>query len=138
MNRSRVVGLPLSTLLMKNGATLINCTTQTPNLDEHISQGDIILTAIGKHNIIKAEWIKPGAVVLDIGINVIEAYGEKRVVGDINFADAVNRAGLITPVPGGVGPLTVMMLMKNVISGWARSCNLNFDASSVLQPAKSF
>jgi methylenetetrahydrofolate dehydrogenase (NADP+)/methenyltetrahydrofolate cyclohydrolase/formyltetrahydrofolate synthetase len=137
VNRSRVVGLPLSTLLFNNGASLVNTTFNSPELATLIQQGDIILTAIGKHNSIKAEWIKPGAVVIDIGISVVEEKGERKIVGDISFLEAVERCSLITPVPGGVGPLTVMMLMKNVISGWARTNKLSFMPSEGAL-AKSF
>lgn len=123
VNQSRVVGLPLASLLMKEGAKLSSCTGYDPNLQEYVKKADIILTAIGCPDIIKSEWIKPGAIVIDIGINVIESEGQQRVVGDIDFHDVAPKAQLITPVPGGVGPLTVMMLMKNVINGWARMTN---------------
>lgn len=127
INRSRVVGLPLWQMLLQEDATVTVCHSYTKNMAEILSEADIIFSAIGRPHNIKSEWIKPGAVVLDIGTTFVRYEGEQKITGDIHFHEVVHKAGLITPVPGGVGPLTVSMLIKNVIKSWARTNNIKFD-----------
>ncbi len=107
---SNVVGRPMSLELLLKGATTTVCHRFTQNLPAHVSQADILIACAGKPHLIQGEWIKPGAVVIDVGIHHLES-GE--VLGDVDFVSACERARLITPVPGGVGPMTVAMLMEN-------------------------
>jgi len=102
INRSRVVGLPLWQMLMQENATVTVCHSYTKNIGDIIKQGDIIFSAIGKPHQIKSEWIKPGAVVLDIGTTFVRHENEQKITGDLHFHEVVNKAKLITPVPGGV------------------------------------
>ena len=114
VGHSEIVGKPLSLLLLDKFATVTVChigTSQAGKLEEHVRKAEILIVAVGKAGLIKGEWIKQGAVVIDVGINRI---GDK-IVGDVEFDQAAKRASWITPVPGGVGPLTVTMLMRNVV-----------------------
>jgi methylenetetrahydrofolate dehydrogenase (NADP+)/methenyltetrahydrofolate cyclohydrolase len=114
VGHSEIVGKPLSLLLLDKFATVTVChigTSKAGNLEEHVKKGEILIVAAGKAGLIKGNWVKEGAIVIDIGINRL---GDK-IVGDIEFAEAQKRASWITPVPGGVGPLTVTMLMRNLI-----------------------
>lgn len=112
VGRSRIVGLPAAQLLLERDATVTICHSKTPDLAEHVRRADILVAAAGKPGLIRGDWIKPGAVVIDAGEN--DAGG--RVVGDVDFDSASRTAGFITPVPGGVGPLTVYMLGRNLLS----------------------
>eukprot|EP01121_Diplochlamys_sp_Union-15-3_P013413 TRINITY_DN4157_c0_g1_i3.p1 TRINITY_DN4157_c0_g1~~TRINITY_DN4157_c0_g1_i3.p1 ORF type:complete len:329 (-),score=75.22 TRINITY_DN4157_c0_g1_i3:64-951(-) len=117
LGRSNIVGIPMSLLLIDNNATVTVCHSKTKNIEEIVKQADIIVAAVGRAEMVKKEWIKPGAVVIDVGMNTIEdntrATG-KRLIGDV-ARDAVEVAGRITPVPGGVGPMTVAMLLQNTL-----------------------
>lgn len=120
---SNIVGRPVSLLLLKRDATVTICHIETKNLRSHLIMADILIVAIGDPLFIKGEWIKPGAVVLDVGINKIKDDTKKsgfRLVGDVDFDSAKNVAGYITPVPGGIGPMTVVKLMENVYKSFAR------------------
>ena len=122
IGRSLLVGKPVALMLSNANATVILAHSQTQNLAQEVLQADIIVAAIGKPEAIKGEWIKPGAVVIDVGINsVIAQDGTKKIVGDVEFAQASQQAGFITPVPGGVGPMTVAMLLKNTTELWKRA-----------------
>lgn len=113
VGHSAIVGKPLSLLLLKEFATTTVChiaTTEAGRLRENVERAEVLIVAVGKPNLIKGDWIKPGAVVIDVGIN---RCGEL-LVGDVEFEAASRKASHITPVPGGVGPLTVTMLIKNV------------------------
>ena len=114
VGHSEIVGRPVSMLLLDTLATTTVCHAATKNLQAHVSRADILVVAVGRPHLIKGEWIKPGAVVIDVGINVVGG----KVVGDVEFEDAKERAAFITPVPGGVGPVTVMMVMKNTIEAF--------------------
>lgn len=121
VGRSDIVGKPLSLLLIRASATVTVCasgTSEAGKLVDHVGRADILIAAMGKPGFIKGEWIKPGAIVIDVGINKV---GDK-IVGDVDFPSAEKRAGSITPVPGGVGPLTVVMLMRNVIEAFKIQC----------------
>ena len=108
---SAIVGKPLAMELCELGATVTLCHEHTENIARHIAVADIVISAIGKPNIIQTDWLNPACIVIDIGINRL-ANG---IVGDINFPSAVTRVRKITPVPGGVGPMTVAMLMQNTL-----------------------
>lgn len=112
IGRSNIVGKPMLHLLMSGNATVTVCHSHTKNLAEVTREADILVAAIGKPKFVTADMIKPGAVVIDVGINRI---APKKLVGDVDFEAAVEIASAITPVPGGVGLLTVAMLMKNVV-----------------------
>ncbi len=109
---SNIVGRPMALELLIAGATVTITHRFTTNLADHISNADLLIVAIGKYDIVKAEWIKPGAIVIDVGINR-NANGE--IIGDIDFQSAQQIASYITPVPGGVGPMTVAMLLQNTV-----------------------
>ena len=118
LGRSDIVGSPVSALLRNADATVTVCHSRTQNLEHHIKQADVLVAAIGKPNFVKGEWLKPGAVVIDVGTNYISDNSKKsghRLVGDVDFESAADVASKITPVPGGVGPMTVAMLLQNVI-----------------------
>ena len=118
LGRSDIVGSPVSALLRNADATVTVCHSRTQNLEHHIKQADVLVAAIGKPNFVKGEWLKPGAVVIDVGTNYIPDESKKsgqRLVGDVDFESAADVASKITPVPGGVGPMTVAMLLQNVI-----------------------
>jgi methylenetetrahydrofolate dehydrogenase (NADP+)/methenyltetrahydrofolate cyclohydrolase len=127
VGRSNIVGKPMAALLMQDApggnATVTVCHSRTSNLAGHIRRADIVIAAIGKPEMITGDMIKPGAVVIDVGINrVNDAAAPKgyRIVGDVHFASARDVASLITPVPGGVGPMTIAMLMKNTVRAAAK------------------
>jgi len=123
LGRSNIVGLPVALLLLKRNATVIICHSQTPDLPSVVRQADILVAAIGKPKFVKKEWLKPGVAVIDVGINSISdptAAKGTRLVGDVDYEDCKAVAGLMTPVPGGVGPMTIAMLMKNTLVSFKR------------------
>jgi methylenetetrahydrofolate dehydrogenase (NADP+)/methenyltetrahydrofolate cyclohydrolase len=111
IGRSAVVGMPAAFLLVKEDATVTVCHTRTRDLAAHVARADIVLVAAGRPGLITGSMLKPGVVVVDVGINVVEG----RIVGDVDFASAVEVASAITPVPGGVGPLTNAILLTHLI-----------------------
>jgi len=114
VGRSKIVGSPAAALFMWHHGTTTICHSRTANLKEHCRRADILVVAIGQERLIKGDWIKPGAVVIDCGINVRELpNGKRQLLGDVDFEEAQKVAGYITPVPGGVGPMTVAMLVRN-------------------------
>ena len=113
LGRSNIVGKPMAQLLLAKNATVTICHSHTKNLAEITREADILVAAIGKPNFVTADMVKPGATVIDVGINRIEP---KKLVGDVDFEAVGEVAGAITPVPGGVGLLTVAMLMQNVVT----------------------
>ncbi|XP_044013405.1 C-1-tetrahydrofolate synthase, cytoplasmic isoform X1 [Aphidius gifuensis] len=124
LGRSKIVGTPVAELLKWNNATVTICHSRTKNLSSVVSQADILVVGIGQPEMVKGSWIKPGAVVIDCGINAIPDSTKKsgqRLVGDVEYAEAAKSASYITPVPGGVGPMTVAMLMKNTVISAERS-----------------
>eukprot|EP01100_Stratorugosa_tubuloviscum_P015983 TRINITY_DN980_c2_g1_i1.p1 TRINITY_DN980_c2_g1~~TRINITY_DN980_c2_g1_i1.p1 ORF type:complete len:333 (-),score=173.17 TRINITY_DN980_c2_g1_i1:80-973(-) len=123
IGRSNIVGIPISLLLLHRDATVTICHSKTSNLIEIVRQADIVIAAVGRAQMVKSDWIKPGAVVIDVGINSIPDLSRSlgyRLVGDVDFDQVKNVATLITPVPGGVGPVTVIMLIKNTILSFKR------------------
>jgi methylenetetrahydrofolate dehydrogenase (NADP+) / methenyltetrahydrofolate cyclohydrolase len=118
LGRSNIVGMPAALLLISRNATVTVCHSRTRDLPGVIRQADILIAAIGKMEMVRGDWIKPGAAVIDVGINSKPDSTKKsghRLVGDVNFEEAKEVAGFITPVPGGVGPMTIAMLMKNTL-----------------------
>lgn len=109
---SNIVGRPMALELMLAGCTTTVCHRFTQHLDEHVRRADLLVVAVGKPGIVKGEWIKPGAIVIDVGINRGD---DGRLIGDIDFDQAQQRASHITPVPGGVGPMTVASLLQNTL-----------------------
>lgn len=109
---SNIVGRPMALELMLAGCTTTVCHRFTGNLEEHVRRADLLVVAVGKPGLVKGEWIKPGAIVIDVGINRQE---DGRLIGDIDFDAAAERASWITPVPGGVGPMTVATLLENTL-----------------------
>ncbi len=127
LGRSNIVGLPAAFLLIHRNATVTICHSRTQNIPDIVRQADIVVAAIGKAHFVKAEWIKPGATVIDVGINAIPDATKKsgqRLVGDVDFENAKQVAGAITPVPGGVGPMTIAMLMRNTCDSAKRAVGL--------------
>jgi methylenetetrahydrofolate dehydrogenase (NADP+)/methenyltetrahydrofolate cyclohydrolase len=112
VGRSNIVGKPVSLLLLQEHATVTICHSKTANLQEVIQSADIVVAAVGRAEMIAAKHLKPGAVVIDVGINRL---ADGRLVGDVDFEDAKQVASYITPVPGGVGPMTITMLLKNTV-----------------------
>jgi methylenetetrahydrofolate dehydrogenase (NADP+)/methenyltetrahydrofolate cyclohydrolase len=114
VGHSEIVGKPLALLLLEKFATVTVChigTSKAGKLEEHVRKAEVLIVAVGKAGLIKGEWVKEGAIVIDVGINRVDG----KIVGDIEFETAQARASWITPVPGGVGPLTVTMLMRNLV-----------------------
>ncbi|ARJ66293.1 bifunctional methylenetetrahydrofolate dehydrogenase/methenyltetrahydrofolate cyclohydrolase [Magnetospirillum sp. ME-1] len=121
IGRSNIVGKPMAQLLIKESCTVTVAHSQTKNLPEVVRRADIVVAAVGRPEMVKGDWIKPGATVIDVGINRIDLEGGKtRLVGDVDFASAVKVAGAITPVPGGVGPMTIACLLRNTVVACAR------------------
>ncbi len=124
VGRSNIVGLPVSMLLLHRNATLTICHSRTQNLADVVRSADILIAAVGRPEMVRGDWIKPGAVVIDVGINAVDdASVEKgyRLVGDVAFDEALETASAITPVPGGVGPMTIAMLLRNTMDSAQRS-----------------
>jgi methylenetetrahydrofolate dehydrogenase (NADP+)/methenyltetrahydrofolate cyclohydrolase len=115
IGRSHIVGNPLSQLLLNQNATVTVAHSHTRHLPELCRRAELLCVAIGKAEFIRGDWIKPGATVIDVGINRVMHDGKSRIVGDVNFAEAVEIAGAITPVPGGVGPMTIVCLLVNTL-----------------------
>ncbi len=113
IGRSEIVGKPLGLLLLHRHATVTMCHSRTRDLPEHVRRADVVVAALGKPGFVRGDWIKPGAVVVDVGINRVP--GSRKILGDVDFAGASERASLITPVPGGVGLLTIAMVLRNTL-----------------------
>ena len=127
LGRSNIVGLPVSMLLLKRNATITICHSRTHDLPAVTRRADILVAAVGRPLMVKADWVKPGAVVIDVGINRVDDPTRKRgyrLVGDVDFEEVKDVAGWITPVPGGVGPMTIAMLLKNTVTAAKRAAGL--------------
>ncbi len=129
VGRSNIVGKPMAQLLLDANCTVTVAHSRTKDLPAEVAAADIIVAAVGRPEMIKGSWIKPGATVIDVGINGIPAPergdGKTRLVGDVEFAAACNRAGAITPVPGGVGPMTIACLLKNTVTATLKQHNID-------------
>lgn len=121
IGRSNLVGKPIAMLLMQKNATVTVCHSRTKDLDQICRNADILVVAVGRREFVKGSWIKPGACVIDVGIHhTQDANGESLICGDVEYDAAAKVAGLITPVPGGVGPMTVAMLLSNTVLAYER------------------
>ena len=109
---SNIVGRPMGLELLLAGCTVTTCHRFTKNLEEHVRRADLVVVAVGKPNFIPGDWIKPGAIIIDVGINRLDS---GKLVGDVEFDSAAEKAGWITPVPGGVGPMTIATLLQNTL-----------------------
>ena len=126
LGRSHIVGKPMAALLLGQSCTVTLAHSRTYDLAERCREADILIAAVGRAQMVKGDWIKPGATVIDVGINRIEtADGKTRLVGDVDFDGAQGVAGAITPVPGGVGPMTIACLLHNTITATCRQYNID-------------
>ncbi|MEE6493969.1 hypothetical protein FKM82_016979 [Ascaphus truei] len=148
IGRSKIVGAPMHDLLLWNHATVTTCHSKTAALSEEVSRADILVVGAGKPEMVKGDWIKHGAIVIDCGINYVPDSSKpsgKRVVGDVAYEEAKERASYITPVPGGVGPMTVAMLMENTVESAKRfleksqpgKWNIEYNSLQLLTPVPS-
>jgi len=118
LGRSNIVGMPISLLLVKANSTVTICHSHTKDIPTITREADILIAAVGRAEFVRGDWIKPGATVIDVGVNRVDDQTRKRgyrLVGDVAFNEAVEVAGAITPVPGGVGPMTIAMLLRNTL-----------------------
>jgi len=118
VGRSNIVGKPMAQLLLSQNATVTICHSRTRDLDAHVGRADILVAAVGRPEFVRGDWIRDGSVVIDVGIN---RRHDGSLCGDVEYEKAFERAGFITPVPGGVGPMTVAMLLENTVEGAFRS-----------------
>ncbi|KAF1332064.1 Bifunctional fold protein, partial [Globisporangium splendens] len=139
LGRSNLVGSPIGLLLQKRNATVIQCHSKSVDLPKYVQQADVVIAACGQPYLVRGSWLKPGAVVVDVGINFVredsidgvERYHNNanadgfKIVGDVCYDEALEVAGSITPVPGGVGPMTIAMLLHNVVSAFKRQVQNN-------------
>ncbi len=128
LGRSNIVGLPVAQLLLQENATVTVCHSKSEDLPGIVREADIVVAAVGKAGLVRGDWLKPGAVVIDVGTNPVpdatKASGS-RLVGDVDFESAAAVASLITPVPGGVGPMTIAMLLRNTLTAFKRDVKIN-------------
>jgi 5,10-methylene-tetrahydrofolate dehydrogenase/methenyl tetrahydrofolate cyclohydrolase len=118
LGRSNIVGMPVALLLIRENATVTVCHSRSKDLAGIVRKADVLVAAVGRAEMVKGDWIKPGAVIIDVGTNRVDDASKKngyRLVGDVAFEEAKEKAGWITPVPGGVGPMTIAMLLKNTL-----------------------
>jgi methylenetetrahydrofolate dehydrogenase (NADP+)/methenyltetrahydrofolate cyclohydrolase len=116
VGRSNIVGKPMAQLLLRENCTVTVAHSRTRDLPAVVRRADIVVAAVGRPLMVKGDWLKPGATVIDVGINRVPAEeGKTRLVGDVDYADALEVAGAITPVPGGVGPMTIAVLLRNTL-----------------------
>jgi 5,10-methylene-tetrahydrofolate dehydrogenase/methenyl tetrahydrofolate cyclohydrolase len=124
LGRSNIVGLPVAMLLLHRNATLTVCHSRTQNLPAVVREADILIAAVGRAEMVRGDWLKPGVVVIDVGVNAVDDSTRERgyrLVGDVAFDEAKEVASAITPVPGGVGPMTIAMLLRNTTDGATRA-----------------
>ncbi len=124
VGRSNLVGKPIAQLLLRQNCTVTMAHSRTRNLAEVCRRADILVAAVGSVEMIKGDWIKPGATVIDVGINRVETAGKSKLLGDVAFAEAQGIAAHITPVPGGVGPMTIACLLRNTVTAARRQAQL--------------
>jgi 5,10-methylene-tetrahydrofolate dehydrogenase/methenyl tetrahydrofolate cyclohydrolase len=127
LGRSNIVGLPVAMLLLHRNATLTICHSRTKDLPGVVREADILIAAVGRAEMVRGDWVKPGAVVIDVGINSVDdptAPKGYRLVGDVAFDEVKEVAAAITPVPGGVGPMTIAMLLRNTLDGAKRAMGM--------------
>lgn len=133
IGRSNIVGKPMAQLLLAESCTVTVAHSKTKDLPEVVRRADIVVAAVGRPEMVKGDWIKPGATVIDVGINRVPAAteGKTRLVGDVDYAGAAAVAGAITPVPGGVGPMTIAVLLRNTLVAAWRNAGLNLPADAI-------
>jgi methylenetetrahydrofolate dehydrogenase (NADP+)/methenyltetrahydrofolate cyclohydrolase len=128
LGRSNLFGKPMSTLLLAANATVTTAHSRTRNLPAICRGADILVAAVGRAEMVMSDWVKPGATIIDVGINRVaaleKAEGGSRLVGDVDFSEVVEVAGAVTPVPGGVGPMTIAMLMMNTVTAAYRKAGM--------------
>jgi methylenetetrahydrofolate dehydrogenase (NADP+) / methenyltetrahydrofolate cyclohydrolase len=131
IGRSNIVGKPMAQLLLAENCTVTVAHSRTANLPEVVRRADIVVAAVGRPEMVKGDWIKPGAIVIDVGINRVPGAepGKTKLVGDVDFAQAVEVAGAITPVPGGVGPMTIAVLLRNTLVAAHRLAGVPYDGT---------
>jgi methylenetetrahydrofolate dehydrogenase (NADP+)/methenyltetrahydrofolate cyclohydrolase len=128
IGRSNIVGKPMAQLLLGESCTVTVAHSKTRDLPDVVRRADIVVAAVGRPEMVKADWIKPGAAVIDVGINRIDAgEGKTKLVGDVAFGEVAAVAGAITPVPGGVGPMTIAVLLRNTLVGAYRNAGVPLD-----------
>ncbi|QGX97527.1 bifunctional methylenetetrahydrofolate dehydrogenase/methenyltetrahydrofolate cyclohydrolase FolD [Roseovarius faecimaris] len=125
IGRSNIVGKPMAQLLLGDSCTVTIAHSRTKDLPDVVRRADIVVAAVGRPEMVPGDWIKEGATVIDVGINRIERDGKNKLVGDVDFASASERAGAITPVPGGVGPMTIACLLANTVTACCRAHGLS-------------
>ena len=127
LGRSNIVGKPMAMLLVRESCTVTVAHSRTRDLPAEVRQADVLVAAAGRPRMVKGDWIKPGAAVIDVGINRVPAGedGKTRLVGDVDFDEAVTVAGAITPVPGGVGPMTIACLLHNTVTACCRQSGID-------------
>jgi methylenetetrahydrofolate dehydrogenase (NADP+) / methenyltetrahydrofolate cyclohydrolase len=120
LGRSNIVGKPMAQLLLNESCTVTIAHSRTRDLAEECRRAEILVAAVGRPEMVRGDWVRPGATVIDVGINRVERDGKARLVGDVAFAEAERVAGAITPVPGGVGPMTIACLLQNTLTAFRR------------------
>ncbi|WP_171125710.1 MULTISPECIES: bifunctional methylenetetrahydrofolate dehydrogenase/methenyltetrahydrofolate cyclohydrolase FolD [unclassified Ruegeria] len=125
IGRSNIVGKPMAQLLLGDSCTVTIAHSRTKDLPDVVRRADIVVAAVGRPEMVPGDWIKEGATVIDVGINRIERDGKNKLVGDVDYASAAERAGAITPVPGGVGPMTIACLLANTVTACCRANGLS-------------
>jgi methylenetetrahydrofolate dehydrogenase (NADP+)/methenyltetrahydrofolate cyclohydrolase len=133
IGRSNIVGKPMAQLLLGESCTVTIAHSRTQDLPDVVRRADIIIAAVGRPEMVKGDWIKPGATVIDVGINRVPAAeeGKTRLVGDVDFDSAAKVAGAITPVPGGVGPMTIAVLLRNALVAAHRNAGIALDKDAI-------
>ena len=133
IGRSNIVGKPMAQLLLAESCTVTIAHSRTRDLAQVVRRADIVVAAVGRPEMVKADWIKPGATVIDVGINRVPAAeeGKTRLVGDVDYAGAMAVAGAVTPVPGGVGPMTIAVLLRNALVAAYRNAGLALAADAI-------
>jgi methylenetetrahydrofolate dehydrogenase (NADP+)/methenyltetrahydrofolate cyclohydrolase len=134
IGRSNIVGKPMAALLLAESCTVTIAHSRTKNLPDVVRRADIVVAAVGRAEMVKGDWIKPGATVIDVGINRLPPTEDKpkgRLVGDVDFAGASKVAGAITPVPGGVGPMTIAVLLRNTVVAAHRNAGLDLAEDAI-------
>lgn len=125
MGRSNIVGKPMAQLLLNHNATVTVCHSRTAHIETLCAQADILVAAVGRAQMVKADWVKDGAVVIDVGINRVEQPdGKAKLIGDVAFDEVAAKASAITPVPGGVGPMTIACLLRNTLQAACKSAGI--------------
>ncbi|ABD27735.1 methenyltetrahydrofolate cyclohydrolase / 5,10-methylenetetrahydrofolate dehydrogenase (NADP+) [Novosphingobium aromaticivorans DSM 12444] len=133
IGRSNIVGKPMAQLLIAESCTVTVAHSRTKNLPEVVRRADIVVAAVGRPEMVKGDWIKPGATVIDVGINRVpgKEEGKTRLVGDVDYASAAEVASAITPVPGGVGPMTIAVLLRNALVAAYRNAGIDLSADAI-------